>query len=156
SRAGGITMLAETSGKATWHTAEHGQLYFSDADGIKRVPLSGGVVQRITPLAPYTFEVNGDSILAADFGAGKVSTVRIADGEVSEVPAPPGYPLYPVRCELQWCWLNMGPAQNTQLLRLNADGTTKVLAQGLAQPMTLAFDTINFYIPEHAGGFVLV
>ncbi len=141
------TVLAKTHGAAGALIADDQYAYFVDAEGTKRVPLTGGDAVVLSSRAPYSLAIAGEDVILADFSAGEVLRVPKAGGATETLATIAG-PLSPVGCGgSAICWLAGQGIFSGAVLRLVPGAAPAAIATGtsLAEPHALVFGGVSLY-----------
>jgi hypothetical protein len=157
---GPVFTFVPLASPASWLTTDGQQLYFDDASGVSRAPLSGGSPQQLaTTSASFSAGLVDGSLIVADFSGGTLTGVSATTGATSPLAMGQLGPLYPQMCPGGGaCWIDAGDAVHlASIVKLGPGAGTSTVAQDLAlfDPHGMAADATDFFVTSDASGGTL-
>lgn len=144
--------LAQSVGPIAAFAWSADAIFFADDEGIKRLPIGGGEARKLSSILGESLVFAGGRLYAAVIESGVV----VCDpdtGDTTTFDADPAARELRV-CGSALCWLS-GSALNGSIVRRPWTGDSRVLADGLLEPHSLAVDDHSVFVTTGAFGLVL-
>lgn len=157
---GALSTIAPSNGTAWSLVADSVDVYFSDNDGTKSVPLTGGSVRTLTS-QKGTLGLAGSNVVIADATGGNIFSIPKAGGALATLSTNQPGATAPITCGADLCWVNsyacaglpagdscvVGQGQGA-VVRMSPGGTPVVGAkdQLLFPATTLVSDGSDFFV----------
>lgn len=146
---GSLSTLAPSNG-TVWSLVSDGvDVYFTDSDGVKGVPLGGGSVQTLTS-QKGTLGLAGSNVLLADGTGGNIFSIPKTGGALTTVATNQTGAVYPTSCGTDLCWMTTYPCAGvpSDEICVAGQGEAAIVRMPVgASPVTLAQDQL-FYGPR--------
>jgi hypothetical protein len=124
-------------------------VYFTDNDGVKGVPLAGGPVQTLTS-QKGTLALAGSTVLLADGTGGNIFSIPKTGGALTTVASNQTGAVYPTSCGTDLCWMTTYPCAGvpSDEICVAGQGEAAIVRMPVgASPVTVAQDQL-FYGPR--------
>jgi hypothetical protein len=150
------TVLATFSVEVIGTPVTDGQtLYFADTEGVKSVPLGGGVTRTLSAVSG-SLALSGTNLIIASNP--DVFSLPAAGGPLTKLAhIASGSPQFPMTCGEDLCWMNyfpsvvscvFGPCGRGVLVRLGQGGLPTTISQDLPPESRLVFAGGDFFAIE--------
>jgi hypothetical protein len=157
---GTLSTIAPSNGTVSSLVSDGVNVYFSDNDGTKGVPLNGGSARTLTS-QKGTLGLEGSNVLLADGVGGNIFSIPKTGGGLATLSMNQPGARAPITCGADLCWMNAYPcaglpagfacvAGNGEgaIVRMSVGRAPVMLAQDplLYLPTALVFDGSDFFV----------
>jgi hypothetical protein len=156
---GVLSTIAPSNGTVSSLVSDGVDVYFSDNDGTKGVPLTGGSARTLTS-QKGTLGLAGSNVVLADGVGGNIFSIPKTGGGLATLSTNQPGARAPIACGADLCWTNAyscagprgvgcGPDNGEgAIVRMSVGGAPVMLAQDalLYLPTALVFDGSDFFV----------